>query len=106
MNEPQFGEPWTIAGPTLEPRIMEGDPKLCIAVCGGPADDANVPTPEQMERIVACVNFLAGVPTEALLRKSGDPQFINDKPVAALYFPMTPLATRKYAVFKQGDPTE
>jgi hypothetical protein len=88
----QFGEPWRIEG-DVEPRIMADDPKLCYTICGGPSDDANIPSIEQMRRIVACVNFCAGLPTELLSLKCGDPQFVNGNP-ASLSFPMTPLKYR------------
>ena len=57
-TSPQFGEPWRLSD-------SHG---LCIG-CAGEVLVVDCPTTprEYVQRIVACVNFLAGVPTEDLL---------------------------------------
>lgn len=63
MNEPQFGEPWEVCGHVGQNVRMKGSliDWICSMQCSNVANFA-----ENAKRIVACVNFLAGVPTEFL----------------------------------------
>lgn len=98
----EFGEPW-------ERKISENGPdgrllayvssdrfRILMDKIGDPPDVYML-----TDRIVACVNFLAGVPTEILRRAPGEVQFINDRPVASLSFPIQPLKTKPFVVLEQ-----
>lgn len=93
----EFGEPWRF----VISHSSCGDPYKAIQDATG-IQVLEFRDPRQVERIVACVNFLAGVPTDILLlrRPDGPPKFINDRPAASLTFPMKPLTSKPFAVLK------
>lgn len=97
-NRSEFGEPWRIETDRTRAEIVSGHKDGGDVICGGRGDDAIIPTPMEMKRIVACVNFLEGVPMEWLLRRAELPlNFINDKPVGWLSFPIKPLESKPHA---------
>lgn len=60
----QFHEPWQLMDDGIYG--AEGNEVLVSYWDGTPGGEVSWPTDEQLKRIVACVNALKGIPTEAL----------------------------------------